>query len=196
MKKYEEEEYKGYGSHWINVLVTNAKQEKMIIELTECTNPGGASSLPNLWYKEGWTPKVLDTWLSVQTYIEDSEGGCRGDYNPTAKRSDDGKRSVINFDWMFENTEENKQKLIDECIRRFEAAKGKSATELKMERINSFAKEKGLKIVYEVPEGWKYWPSASAPIGTVFISNGKKLLRNENGKLQKNPDYKEMLLVI
>lgn len=58
-------------------------------------------------------------YWSVQVYVEDSEGNCFGSYNPIIIN---GK---INFEWLFEATEDNKQKLINEVYKRFSTAKGK-----------------------------------------------------------------------
>lgn len=172
---------------WIYVTEPNKKGETLTIELSECTNPGGKKSLPYLWYKAGYTDKILDTYLCVHTYCTDSEGGCSGKYNPQEKRSDDGKRNVINFDWMFESTEENKQKLINECISLFESATGKSATQEKMEKCEKYADENGLKIIMnEKPEGWRELFGISSPAGSVVITD-KKTFRQK--------DYKKALLV-
>lgn len=104
----------------VRVTDKNAKGETLVIELSECTNSGGKNALPVLWKKQGYIDRILDTYICVSTYVTDTDGHCWGRYNPQVKLSEDKKRSVINFDWMFENTEENKQKLIDECIRLFE----------------------------------------------------------------------------
>ena len=74
---------------------------------------------------------------------------------------------------MFENTEENKQKLIDECIRIFENATGKSATQEKMEKIEAYAAENGLEIINEKPEGWRELNGISCPRGCVVVTNQK-----------------------
>ena len=66
---------------------------------------------------------------------------------------------------MFENTEENKQKLINETIRLFESATGKSATQEKMEWCEKYASENELEIVTKKPEGWYELLGISAPIG-------------------------------
>lgn len=170
----------------IYITEPNQKEETLTIELSECENPGGKNALPYLWYKAGYTDKILDTYLCIHTYCTDSEGNCFSRYNPQSKRSDDGKRNVINFDWMFENTEENKQKLINEVIRLFESATGKSATQKKMERCNKYADENGLEIVTKKPEGWYELLGISAPIGSVVITNRKSF---------KQKDYKKALLV-
>ena len=76
---------------------------------------------------------------------------------------------------MFENTEENKQKLIDEAIRLFESAIGKSATQEKMERCNKYANENGLDIVTGKPEGWHELWGIASPEGSVVITNWKTI---------------------
>ena len=191
MMKYEIEESKGFGSTWIKVIGKNAKQETMTIEIVHCENPGGNKSLPYLWYKNGWTDKVMETYISCHTYVHDSEGSCFGIYNPTTKLSDDRKRSVINFDWLLEDTEENQKKIIEACIKLFESATGKSATEKKIEHVMEFAKEKGLEVVSEMPKGWRKNPFATDPYGAVTIDNGKPFFANH----KRNPEYKRMLLM-
>lgn len=185
MMKYTIE--KGNGSlTWVYVTESNKKGETLTIELSECVNPDGKNSLPYLWHKAGYTNKILDTYLCIHTYCTDSEGNCYGRYNPQTKRSDDGKRNVINFDWMFENTEENKQKLINEAIRLFESATGKSATQEKMEKCEKYASENNLYIVTEKPEGWHELLGITSPVGSVVITNRKSF---------KQKDYKRALLV-
>lgn len=171
---------------WIDVIDSNKKEETLTIELVECTNPGGKNSLPYLWYKAGYTCKVLNTYLCIHTYCRDSEGNCFGRYNPQTKRSEDGKRNIINFEWMFENTEENKQKLINEAIRLFESATGKSATQEKMERCEKYSKENNIDIVTEKPDGWHELFGISSPEGSVVITNIKNF---------RQKDYKRALLV-
>ena len=171
---------------WIDVTDLNEKDEKLTIELSECTNPGGKNSLPYLWYKAGRTDKILDTYLCIHTYCRDSEGQCYGRYNPQTKIREDGKGSIINFDWMFENTEENKQKLIDEAIRLFESATGKSATQEQLEKCEKYARENKLNIVTKKPEGWHELWGIASPDGSVVITNRKTF---------KQKDYKKTLLV-
>ena len=194
MMKYEIEKNKGYGSTWIKVIGENAKKETMVIEIVHCKNPGGNKSLPYLWYKNGWTDKVMETYISCHTYVRDSEGNCFGIYDPTVKLSNDRKRNVINFDWLLEDTEENRKKIIEECIRLFESATGKSATEKKIEHVMEIANERGVDVVYEIPEGWRKNPLMTDPCGAVTIDNGKRIFIRENGKIKKNPEYKRMLL--
>lgn len=178
---------KGDGSiTWIHVVESNKKGETLTIELVECVNPGGKNSFPYLWYKTGYTNKVLDTYLCIHTYCTDSEGNCCRKYNPQIKMSEDGGKSVINFDWMFENTEENKQRLINETIRLFESATGKSATQEKMEKCKKYASENDLDIVTEKSVGWRELLGIVSPVGSVVITNRKSF---------KQKNYKKVLLV-
>ena len=193
MMQYEIEEPKGFGSTWIKVIGKNAKQETMTIEIVHCENPGGKNSLPYLWYKEGLTDKVMETYIGCHTYVYDSENGCYGGYNVTEKY--DGKRNVINFDWLLEDTEENRKKIIEACIELFESATGKSATERKMEHVMEVAKERGMDVVSEIPEGWKKNPLMTDPWGAVTIDNGKPIFIKVGERHKKNPEYKRMLLI-
>ena len=180
---------------WIKVLGKNAKQETMMIELTHCENSGGKHSLPYLWHKDGFTDRIMETYVSCSTYVDDSEGGCRGAYNPQEKLSEDGKRNVINFEWLLEDTEENRKKIIEACIEMFESATGKSATERKMEHVMEIAKERGMDVVSEIPEGWKKNPLMTDPWGAVTIDNGKPIFIKVGDRRKKNPEYQRMLLV-
>ena len=107
MSKYTIE--KGAGSTtWIHVTDKNKKEETLLIELLVCDRGDHDKK------------KFPEKWLSVHTYVTDSEGHCRGAYNPTIEPYKHGMK--IKDDMIFEATEENKQKLIDECIRIFESA--------------------------------------------------------------------------
>lgn len=100
--------------------------ELIQIEITKCTpDIKSKNSLPRLWKKHGFIDRVLESYWSVTVYVTDRQGNCWGRYNPQTKlftRYEKDKcvecRPVINFDWMFEATEENKQKIINEVIRR------------------------------------------------------------------------------
>lgn len=99
----------------------NAKGESLCVEIGMGQNyvPNSKHSLPYLWYKNGHTEKILQNWWEVQTYITKEDGMCYRAYDPTIKPSDDGKRFVINFDWMLDATEENFEKILDEILKRF-----------------------------------------------------------------------------
>lgn len=106
----------------------NARGEKIQFELSRCGDglENCKNSLPYLWKKSGYINRVLPNYWCVSVYATENNGNCWGWYNPQTldyKRTDkDGKtiesRYIINFDYMFEATEENKQKLIDEIYKR------------------------------------------------------------------------------
>lgn len=75
------------------------------------------SDLMNLWKKHGFISKTMSTHICVDTYFTDDNNNCYGYYNITHKRSDDGKRDVINFDYLREWNENNIDALAAECIR-------------------------------------------------------------------------------
>ena len=169
----------------------NAKGEKLVIELIKCDNLGGKDALPVLWKKHGYTDKVLETYWSIHTYIEDAEGRGWKAYNPQSKRSEDGKRSEINFNWMFEATEENKEKLLDEVYRLFSSATGETATEEKVRKIREFAEEKNIEVMEEMPEGWIDLGYCTSPIGSTYIGNMKPNFHN-----LKDTNRREALLLV
>jgi hypothetical protein len=179
---------------WYEVNERNGKGERMVFSLVHCDNPGGNNSLPYLWKKEGYIDRILETYVCIETSVYDTEDVCRIDYNPQIEWDENKKRNVINFDWMLEDTEENRQKLIDEALRLFMSAKGKTATELKMERVYDFAKQKGLKVLDKKPEGWMI-VGGSCPKGCVKIANYKFPIKRINGNLVKISDYKEAILI-
>ena len=190
MMKYEIER-REYGSTWVNVIGKNAKQETMKMKIVHCENPGGKNSPPYLWFKHGLTDKLMETYISCHTYVHDSEGNCYGKYNVTEKY--DGKRNVINSDWLLEDTEENRKKIIEVCIKLFESATGKSATEKKIEHVMEVAKEKGMEVVSKIPKGWKKNPLITDPYGAITIDNGKPVFVKVGDRHKENPEYKRML---
>lgn len=100
------------------ILFTNKRSAKIQIDLRRTTaDENYKHGLMNLWVKAKKLPKFIKNRLTVETYATNEQGDCFGYYNPTIKKSDDGKRLVINFDWVLEDTETNRQKIIDEVIR-------------------------------------------------------------------------------
>ena len=122
MRKYKVEEMAKDTRWFVTFEERNKKGEEIVIEFSRCTNPGGKNSLPYLWKKNGFINRILENWWSVQVYVTDKDDRCRGAYDPTGKLSDDGKRIVINFEWMLEATEENAKKLFEEIKKRAFAA--------------------------------------------------------------------------
>lgn len=167
----------------------NRKGERLVIEVVKCEveNPNDKNCLPYLWEKNGFIDRILTSYWSIQTFVHDTEENCFGAYDPTIKPSKDGKRSVINFDWMLEATEENLNLILEEVYNRFMAAFGRTATEKKIESIYDYAEKYGYHVYNELPGGWKKIKMANAPLGSVFITNGKRF---------RDKERKEGLLLI
>lgn len=105
--------------------------ESLAVEFTACTNSGGPHSLPNLWYKHGYTAAPLPSYWCVSTYATDS-AGCWGRYNPTekviaeqstlytckGKKQITTQKRVLDFAWVLPATSANRDKILAEIIRR------------------------------------------------------------------------------
>lgn len=100
---------------WFTFADRNALGEEIVVEFRKNENTHGKHSLPAMWKRKGFIDKEPETWWGVQTHVTDRQGRCSGKYNPTTK---DGK---LNFEWLLEATEENRQKIIDEIYRRANA---------------------------------------------------------------------------
>lgn len=174
MKKEYTIEQMGETRYFYKFTDANEKGEKLIIELNKCEDwKGCKDSLPKLWKKYGYIDRVLETYWSIHTYVEDTEGNSFGGYNPQHKLDKEGN-PVINFDWMSEATEENKEKLINKVYKLFSSAKGKTATEKKNRKIKEYAIKNNINMYKTVPQGWKMLDGClNAPYGTTWISNNK-----------------------
>ena len=75
------------------------------------------SDLMNLWKKHGYISETLPTHICIDTYYTDCNNNCYGFYNITHKRSEDGKRTVVNFDYLREWNDDNIDELAAECLR-------------------------------------------------------------------------------
>lgn len=170
----------------------NQKGERLLIELCLCLDdPEWEKSNPKMWYKNGYTNTLLKAYWSIDPEIKDSEGRSWRKYDIQSKRSEDGERNVINFDWMLEATEENKNRLINEVYTRFINAAGMSATEEKRNKVKEYAKMNDLEVVTEVPEGWFKMDYATDPYGSISVCNTKFSL-----KAIKEGTFKRKLLLV
>ena len=98
----------------------NKKGESITLEVDYCHNVKSPRCLPVLWHKAGYTDRLILNYWSIGTYVRDAEGSCWRKYDFT-KLSEDGKRRVIDFDWILEPTVENLEKMVTEVLRRFNA---------------------------------------------------------------------------
>lgn len=92
--------------------------ENFIVEAMTCEhNLENKNDIMNIWKKSRRIEKALPTHISIDTFFTDKDGNCWGYYNVTHKKSEDGKRVVIDFDYLREATEENELELVAECVR-------------------------------------------------------------------------------
>lgn len=103
---------------WVEFTEKNKKGESLKVEVV-VQEWGDKNTLWDAWIKHGWMKKKLPTLLFISTYATDEDGNQRGLYNPQHKRSEDGRREVVDFDWMLEGTEENIERILEETYRRF-----------------------------------------------------------------------------
>lgn len=170
-------EIKDWGTRWYTFTEANGKGETLVVEVIPC-HAEGKRSLPELWHKAGYTDRVMNDYLCVHTYVDDTEGNCYGRYNVTTKLSDDGKRNVIDFDWLLEPTDENINKIIKTIYLQFMSAKGKTATEERIDDIKGWAKRNKLKVVTSIPKGWRK-SGYIAYRGAEWIDNGKSFRKGK-----------------
>lgn len=173
----------------------NAKGETIQFEIYHCHVVNAEkrrNCLPYIWYKKGYTDRIISDYLTVHTYVIDTEGACWGRYNPTTKLADDDKtRSVIDFEWLFEDTSENEERLVNEVMRRFKSARGKSATEKRLDKIKEYADKRNMEIYHATPKGWRI-EEHSIYLGCYIISN----MSFAEHRKDKTKEYKKGLLVL
>lgn len=90
----------------------NSKGERIEIEFTKVENDH-KEHLINIWYKKGFIKEKLESYWNIEVYVYDEKGNCYGKYNPQISSG-----TKINFDWIIECTEENKELILHEIIKR------------------------------------------------------------------------------
>ena len=113
MRDYRTEKQDTSQTESITFTEANCLGERIVVDLTKCENSGGKNSLPELWKAHGYLDRVLPDYWSVNTYVTDTDGNCTGKYNPQI-----GSGGNIDFAWMLEATEENRERLLEEIDRR------------------------------------------------------------------------------
>ncbi len=113
---------------WLQYETQNVKGETLVVNIQKVSHDlTYKKSLMNLWVKNGWLPKALESFWSIDTYVTDTEGNCYSRYNPQTiwyqQFDSKGKviqnRNIINFEWILEATLENYEKIVAEVERRF-----------------------------------------------------------------------------
>lgn len=90
----------------------NSKGERIEIEFVKIENDNNRH-LINLWYEKGFIKEKLENYWQVAVYVYDKEGNCYRKYNPQILPHG----TKINFDWVLEATEENKERILNEIIK-------------------------------------------------------------------------------
>lgn len=83
---------------------------------SRCTSEHGPHDVMTLWKKAGYIKKELDTFIAVDAYYYDEKRSWASRYNATVKRDTKTHRSMINFDYLMEWTEENIIDLVIACL--------------------------------------------------------------------------------
>lgn len=98
----------------------NRKGERLIVDISGCNHDKRRrNDLMNIWKRAGYVSEFMPSHITVDAYVYNRLCDCYARYNPTVKPG--GAGYVVNFDWMLEDTEENRARLLDECARRFYA---------------------------------------------------------------------------
>ena len=85
--------------------------ESVRLVLSYRADGGRINSKPKLWYKYGFIDRLLETYIDISVVVTDKDANCLEKYNPQIIKGE--KTDTINFDWMLEATEENREKIIN-----------------------------------------------------------------------------------
>lgn len=98
----------------------NKNGEKLTVEVSFINFDNfGNDSLPVLWKRHGYTKELVTNYIAISTFVIDKDGDYWGWYNPCHKLSDDKKRMILNFDYMFDISEDNLKNILKEIEKRF-----------------------------------------------------------------------------
>ena len=95
----------------------NSKGEALTVSMCP-SYPAGLNAMPAMWYRKGYINRVLSSYWSVDVEASSKEYSVRN-YDPTEKPDPEGRRMVIDFDWMLEATADNFRRIMEEILRRF-----------------------------------------------------------------------------
>lgn len=86
----------------------------LTVDVTTTRYDDSKSSLMTMWVKQGLLPRFVERvlWLDVEA---DVGGHAAKAYNP--QECVRGGRVEIDFDWVFEATPENEERLLEEVLR-------------------------------------------------------------------------------
>lgn len=117
-----------YDGDYLTFEEKNKKGEKMIIQIQKIIHePKCKTDIIHYLVSNGKMDKPLSSWWFVDTYVEDANGNCRKDYDPTMYYFEkyDNKGNVVESggkkkpEWILEATKKNYDKIIYEIGRMF-----------------------------------------------------------------------------
>jgi hypothetical protein len=102
------------GNELITFKDETKKGERVMVDICRVENDGSESNIINIWYRNKTIKERLASYWHITVYATDQNGFTWGRYNPQLKPGG----TKINFDYVYEATEENKNKLLEEISRR------------------------------------------------------------------------------
>lgn len=102
---------KGFTSRRFHLYIEPVRDDEKFIIAVDFCEYYGKNTIPELWFKNGYTNKVLNKHMCISTYCRDKDGIFSAKFNPQIKGIHE-----INFDYMLESNQENLKKLIDKTI--------------------------------------------------------------------------------
>ena len=95
----------------------NNKGEKIVVELSHCIL---SYSLGKIWKEKKYISRDLETWINIDVYVTNSDNICVEKYNPqiiNIKNKHGVNFRSINFEWVIEDNEINRTKILNEIER-------------------------------------------------------------------------------
>ena len=102
---------KGFADRRFHLYIEPVRDDEEFIIAVDFCEYYGKNTIPELWFKNGYTNKVLNKYMCISTYCRDKDGIFSAKFNPQIKGIHE-----IDFDYMLESNQENLKKLIDKTI--------------------------------------------------------------------------------
>lgn len=95
----------------------NWKGERVTIWITRTqADKKHKNDLMNLWVNSKRLENFIENRITLELFVETKNGYCYNWYNPQIKESEDRKRGEIDFNYILEDTEENRRFLISKIL--------------------------------------------------------------------------------
>ncbi len=106
---------KGFADRRFHLYIEPVRDDEEFIIAVDFCEYYGKNTIPELWFKNGKTEKVLNEYMCITTCCRDKNGILNAKFNPQIKGIHE-----IDFDYMLESNKENLKKLIDKTIDMYE----------------------------------------------------------------------------